>query len=133
MPTLRERTSTSSAAIVGTSTLTTSAFCGCSNTSAFIRVDSSLIDQHLDLVRRARCEPDEGVRRVVERAATRDDAFDRKVAGGDLRRDPLEVVHPVAPGADDGEVVEGPEHRLDCRLADEQSGLRERAPPAERA
>src|SRR5664279_4928168 len=98
MPTLRERTSTSSAAIVGMSTSTTTAFCGSSNTSAFIRVGSSLVDQHLDLVRRARREQGEGAGCVVERAAARDDTLHGKVAGGDLRRDPLEVVHPVAPG-----------------------------------
>src|SRR3977135_3380358 len=101
MPTLRERTSTSSAAIVGMSTSHTTAFCGSSNTSAFIPVHSSLVDQHLDLVRPARCERGKGAGRVVERDTARDDALDRKVAGGDLRGDPVEVVHPVAPGADD--------------------------------
>src|SRR3954454_25095844 len=133
MPTLRERTSTSSAAMVGMSTSRTTALCGSSNTSAFIRAHSSLVDQHLDLVCLARREPREGVRRLVERATARDDALDRKVARGDLSCDPLEVVDPVAPRANDGEVVEGPQHRLDRRLADEQPGLCKRAAPAQGA
>ena len=108
--------------------------CGCSNTSAFIRVASSLVDQHLDLVRRCPMRAEakaSGASSSVH--AARDDALDGQVACGDLRRDPVEVVDPVAPGADDREVVERPEHRLDRRLADEQARLRERAPPAERA
>src|SRR5215210_7609997 len=109
MPTLRERTKTSSAAIVGMSTSITTAFCGSSNTRAFIRAHSSLIDQHLDLVRLARREGCEGVGGVVEVAGARDDALDRKIAGGDLCRDALEVVHPIAPRTDDRQVVERPE------------------------
>src|SRR5919197_2253258 len=106
MPTLRERTRTSSDAIVGTSRSRTAARCGSSKTSAFIQLPPSMVDQLLDLIRRARREPREGVRRVVERDVARDDALDRQIAGGDLRRDPVEVVHPVAPGADDRKVVE---------------------------
>src|SRR6476646_2937510 len=133
MPTLRERTSTSSAAMVGMSTSRTTAFCGSSNTSAFIRPRSSLVDQHLDLICLARRERREGVRRIVEGATARDDTLDRQVARGALRCDPLEVVDPVAPRADDRQVVERPQHRLDRRLADEEPGLCERAPPTERA
>ena len=51
----------------------------------------------------------------------RHDALDRQIAGCDLRGDAIEVVHPVAPGPDDREIVERPEHRLDGCLADEQA------------
>src|SRR5438132_14368231 len=108
MPTLRERTSTSSAMIVGTSSSRTAAVRGSSNTSAFIPDPSSLIDHDLDLVCRARREPREGVRRTVQGDPARDDAFDGEAACCNLRRDPVEVIHPVAPGADDGEIVERP-------------------------
>src|SRR5207253_11135208 len=109
MPTLRERTSTSSGAIVGTSSSRTAALRGSSNTSAFMQVASSLFDQDLDLVRGTRREPRERVRRAVQRVAARDDPFDGQVARRDLRGDPAEVVDPVTPGADDRHVVERPE------------------------
>src|SRR2546423_5396541 len=120
MPTLRERTRTSSAAIVGTSSSRTAAVRGSSNTSAFMSALSSLSDQDLDFVRRARCEALEGVWRILQGDLARDDAFDGEAALRNLRRDPVEVVHPVTPGADDGEIVERPEVRLDRRLPDEQ-------------
>src|SRR5262245_39493053 len=133
MPTLRERTSTSSAPIAGTSTSETTARRGSSKISAFIEASSSLCDQHLDLVRGPRRQAREGVRCTVEVDAAGDDPLDRQVAGGDLRRDAVEVVDPVAPRPDDRQLVARPEHRLDRGLADEQAGLRERAAPAERA
>src|SRR5580765_6883467 len=123
MPTLRERTSTSSAPIVGTSSSRIAALRGSSNTSAFIAAPPSLLDKALDLVRRAGREARERVGRIVQPDLARDHPLDRKVPGADLRCDPVEVVDPVAPGADDREVVQGPEHRLDRRLADEQAGL----------
>src|ERR1044072_5010822 len=112
MPTLRERTRTSSAAIRGTSTSSTTARRGSAKTRAFI-LSSSLRDQHLDLVGRARGEVGEGLGRPVEIDATRHHALDGQVAGGDLRRDAVEVVDPVAPGADDGDLLEAPGHRVD--------------------
>src|SRR5207253_10837253 len=125
MPTLRERTSTSSATIAGTSSSRTTAARGSSKISAFMPAPSSLIDQNLDFIRRPRGQPREGVRRTVQGDATRDDAFDGKTARRYLRRDPVEVVHPVAPGTDDREIVERPEIRLDVCLPDEKAGLRE--------
>src|SRR6185503_3678189 len=132
IPTFRERTSTSSGAISGTSMSRTAARCGCSNTSAFISSHSSLVDQHLDLVGFARCELRKDVGRVIEPGRPRDDSLDGQVAGGDLGRDPIEVVHPVAPRSDDRQVVQGPEHRLDDCLADEEPRLGKRAAPTER-
>src|SRR6185295_18168998 len=132
IPTLRERTSTSSAAIAGTSMSRTAACCGCSNTSAFISSHSSLVDQHLDLVGFARRELRKDIRRVIERDCPRDDSLDRQVAGGDLSHDSIEVVHPIAPGSHDRQVVQSPEHRLDNCLADEEPGLCKRAAPTER-
>src|SRR6266436_9308361 len=132
MPTLRERTSTSSASIVGTSRSRTAALRGSSNTSAFIPTPFSLIDKDLDLVCCAGRQARKRVRGVVQGDAAGDDALDGQAARTDLRRNPIEVVHPIAPRADDRQVVERPEHRLDGRLADEQSRLRERAAPAER-
>src|SRR5690348_9338950 len=108
MPTLRERTRTSSAAIVGTSSSRTAARRGSSKTNAFIVVPSSLIDEHFDLVGGAGSEPRKRVRRIVERDVARDHALNRQAAGCDLRRDALEVVDPVAPRADDRQVVERP-------------------------
>src|SRR4051794_29875645 len=132
MPTLRERTSTSSAAIGGTSRSRTAARRGSSKTSAFIRSPFSLSDEHLDLVGRARGETRERAGRVVEAYAARDHALDGQAAGRDLCGDAVEVVDPVTPRADDREVVERPEHRLDGRLPDEEPCLRERATAAER-
>src|SRR5438093_779476 len=106
MPTLRERTSTSSAAIAGTSSSRTAAVRGSSNTSAFMPAPFSLLNENFDLVRRPRSEPREGVRRPVQGDLARDDAFDREAARRNLRCNPVEVVHPVAPGADDREIVE---------------------------
>src|SRR3954447_27078029 len=85
MPTLRDRTRTSSAAIDGTSSSCTDALRGSSNTSAFIGLSSSLIDQALDLVGGAGREPLECTRRLVERDGAGDDAFDRQASGGGLR------------------------------------------------
>src|SRR5262249_54103923 len=133
MPTLRERTSTSSAPIVGTSSSRIAAFRGSSKTSAFIPVPSSLLDQDLDLVGGSRSQTSERVGRIVERYAARDHPLDRQAPGADLRRDTVEVVDPVAPSADDREIVERPEHRFHRRLADEKPGLRERPAPAQRA
>src|SRR6478672_4122295 len=123
MPTLRERTRTSSGAIAGTSSSLTEALRGSSNTNAFMIASALLIDQNLDLVGAAGREPLEGARRVAEQDRARDDAFYGKGAGADLGGDAVEVIDPVAPGADDCQVVERPEHRLDPRLADEQSCL----------
>ncbi len=68
----------------------------------------------------------EGAGRIVQTDVRRHDALDRQVAGGDLRGDSVEVVHPVAPGTDDGEVVQGPEHWLD-RWPLRRTGLSARA------
>ena len=76
MPTFRERTSTSSAPIVGTSSSRTAACRGSSNTSAFIGVPSSLIDQDLDLVRSSGREARERVGSLVQRDVARHDALD---------------------------------------------------------
>src|SRR5262245_35286559 len=132
MPTFRDRTSTSSAVIAGTSSSRTAACRGSSNTSAFMPDPLSLVDQNLDLVCCSGGEPRESVGCVVQRDAAGHDALDGQAPGADLRRDPVEVVDPVAPRPNNGEVVERPEHRLDGRLADEQPRLRERAAPAER-
>src|ERR1044071_6598417 len=105
MPTLRDRTSTSSAAIVGTSMSCTAARCGSSKTSAFMS-RSSQVDEHLDFVGGARCQPLKDVRGVVECDRARDHTVDGKVTCGDLGRDAIEVVHPVAPGADNCQVVQ---------------------------
>src|SRR6266571_4464813 len=106
MPTLRERTSTSSAAILGTSSSRTAAARGSSNTSAFIAAPFSLIDKDLDLVCGAGRKARKRVRRTVQGDAARHNPFDGQAARTDLRRNPIEVVHPVAPGADNRQVVE---------------------------
>src|SRR5690348_214026 len=113
MPTLRERTSTSSAAISGTSRSRTTAWRGSSKMSAFTWSPFSLSDEDLDFVCGARRESIERVGCVVERHCARDDALDRKASRSDLSSDPVEVIDPVAPGADDREVVQRPQHRLD--------------------
>src|SRR5215813_7726683 len=87
MPTFRERTSTSSAAMVGTSRSRTSARCGSSKTRAFMAARSSLIDEHLDLVRRSGGESGEGIRCTLQRDHTSDNPLYRQIAGRDLRRD----------------------------------------------
>src|SRR5690348_5982220 len=124
MPTLRERTSTSSAAIAGTSSSRSTAWRGSSKTSAFTGSPYSLSDEDLDFVRGARRKALERIGCVVERDGARDHPLDRKASGRDLSRDPVEVVDPVAPRADDREVVERPKHRLDRCLPDEQACLR---------
>src|SRR2546422_321518 len=87
MPTFRERTSTSSGAIAGTSTSDTVARRGSSKTSAFIRIPSSLLDQHLDLVRRAGCEARERAEPVALLSEIRGDVRRRRIEdGGDLER-----------------------------------------------
>src|SRR6476646_382615 len=106
MPTLRERTSTSSAAIVGTSRSRTVAVRGSSNTSAFIPAPFSLLDKDLDLVCGAGREARKRVGGVVQRDTAGHDPFDGQAPRTDLRRNAIEVVHPVAPGADDRQVVE---------------------------
>src|SRR3954453_22160683 len=103
MPTLRERTSTLSAAIVGTSISRTAARCGSSKTSAFIRSHFSLVvDQDLDFICRTRGEPSERVRCLVELDYARHRSLNRKIASGNLGRNPVEVVDPVTPCSDDG-------------------------------
>src|SRR5262245_37401954 len=99
------------------STSRTTARCGCSNTSAFTPVHSSLVDQHLDLVGRTGREFCKGLRCLIQSNRACDDTLDGQVAGGDLGCDPVEVVDPVAPRTDDGEVVQRPEHWLDDSLA----------------
>src|SRR6476646_3183998 len=122
MPTLRDRTSTSSAAIAGMSQSETTARRGSSKTSAFIRqIPPSLVDQDLDLVRGTRGEAGESIRCSVQVDLARHDALDREIPRGDLRGDAIEVVHPVAPRSDDREVVERPEHGLDRCLADKET------------
>src|ERR1043165_6250036 len=110
----------------------TAARLGSSKTSAFISGSSSLIDQDLELGCATGGERRKRVRRLVEADRARDDVLDRELPGRDLRRNPVEVVDPVAPSADNREVVERPEHRLDRRLADEHPGLSEGAAAAER-
>src|SRR5438876_3525551 len=105
MPTFRDRTSTSSVAIVGTSSSRTAARRGSSNTSAFIPNPSSLVDQNLDLVRGAGCETRERVGSIIQGDSARDHALDRQAPAADLRRDAVEVVDPVAPCAHDRQVV----------------------------
>src|SRR5436190_16763965 len=97
MPTLRERTSASSAAILGMSMSRTAACRGSSKTSAFIGVSFSLTDQNFDLVCASGCEPGERFGRFVEADRARDDLLDRESTGRDLRGNPVEAVDPVAP------------------------------------
>src|SRR6185312_5671566 len=93
MPTLRDRTSTSSAAIAGMSQSETTARRGSSKTSAFIRqIPPSLVDQDLDLVRGTRGETGEGIRCSVQVDLTRHHTLDREIPRSDLRGDAIEVV-----------------------------------------
>src|SRR5206468_2847982 len=123
-PTLRERTSTSSAAMLGTSRSRTAALRGSSKTSAFIRMlASSLVDQDLDLIGSPRRESFERVGRLIEFDVTGYDTLHREIPRGNLRCHPVEVVDPVTPGPDDRQVVQRPKHGLNRRLFHKQAGL----------
>src|SRR5262249_6193289 len=123
MPTACDLTSTSSGPICGCSMSVTTALCGAWKMRAFMALLGSRRDQHLHLLRHAGGEPLEGRLGLGHAETTGNDALHGEPSRRDLRGDARPVVDAVAPAADDLEVVERPEHRVDLAALDMQPDL----------